>query len=187
MTAVMSSIGSGSHMTDVWITPLTSMAQARAQAMSGGMVDSNITSANTAVGSYFMVNDVLHTMPMDPATSGSGAPATQDQRNCGISIAAMAQYAKVAGMPSSAFVTAMMSDASDGMMNGRMGGTQITMGGMMGSGGMGSGGMMQSNAGTSGLATAMTDYMGSSMNHSGLTAADMNMLIQKLAASNGQL
>ena len=187
MTAVMSSIGSGSHMTGVWVTPLTSMAQARAQAMSGGMADANITSANTAVGNYFMMNDVLHTMPMNPTTPGSGTPATQDQRNCGLSIAAMAQYAKVAGLSSAAFVTAMMNDASDGTMNGRMGGTQITMGGMMGSGGMGSGGMMQSTAGTSGLATAMTDYMASSMNHSGLTAADMNLLIQKLAASNGQL
>ena len=49
------------------------------------------------------------------------------------------------------------------------------------------GGMMQSNAGTSGLAMAMTDYMGSAMNHSGLTAADMNTLIQHLSLSNGQL
>lgn len=187
MTAAMASIGSGSHVTGISITPLTSMAQARARAMSGGMVDANITAANQALGNYFMVNDVLHAMPMDPATAGSGAQATDDQRNCGISIAAMSEYAKSAGLPSSAFVTAMMSDASDGMMNGKMGGTQITMGGMMGSGGMGSGGMMQSTAGTSGLATAMTDYMGSPMNHSGLTSADMNALIQKLAGSNGQL
>jgi hypothetical protein len=187
MAAVMPSIGSGSNVSGVWITPLTSMAQARAQGMSGGMVDANINSANTAVGAYFMVDDVLHTMPMDPMTPGSGAPATQDQRNCGIAIAAMSQYAEAAGISSSAFVTAMMNDASDGMMNGKMGGTQITMGGMMGSGGMGSGGMMQSNAGTTGLATAMSDFMSSPMNHSGLTAADMNMLIQKLSASSGQL
>jgi hypothetical protein len=52
---------------------------------------------------------------------------------------------------------------------------------------MGSGGMMQSNAGTTGLATAMSDFMSSPMNHSGLTAADMNVLIQKLSASSGQL
>jgi hypothetical protein len=182
MAAVMSSIGSGSNVSGVWITPLTSMAQARAQAMSGGMVDANIASANSAVGNYFMVDDVMHTVPMDPASPGSGAPVTQDQRDCGIAIAAMSQYAKSAGISSSAFVTALMSDATDGMMNGKMGGTQITMSGMMGSGGM-----MQSNAGTTGLATAMTDFMSSPMNHSGLTAADMNVLIQKLSASSGQL
>ena len=187
MAAAMPSIGTGSHMTGAWVTPLTSMAQARAQAMSGGMVDANITAANMALGAYFMCDDILQTLPINPLTPGSGTPATQAQRNCGISLAAMAEYARAAGMTTAAFVTAMMSDATDGTMNGRMGGTQITMGGMMGSGGMGGGGMMQSTAGTSGLATAMTDYMGSSMNHSGLTAADMNLLIQKLAASSGQL
>jgi hypothetical protein len=182
MTAVMSSIGSGTHVTGVWITPLTSMAQTRAQAMGGGMMDSNITAANAAVAGYFMVNDVLHAMPVDPATPGSGLTATTDERDAGMAIAAMSQYAKGAGMASSTFVTAMMSDAADGTMNGMMGGTQITMGGMMGSGGM-----MQSTAGTTGLATAMTDFLGSPMNHSGLTSADMNLLIQKLAGSNGQL
>ena len=83
---------------------------------------------------------------------------------------------------SSAFVTAMMNDASDGMMDGRMGSNQVSMGGMMGPGGM-----MQPNAGTTGLAMAMTDFMSSGMNHSGLTAADMNVLIQKLSSSSGQL
>jgi hypothetical protein len=170
-------------VTGVMITPLTSMAQARTQAMSGGMTDANINAANSAVGNYFMMGDILHTTCIDPAVTGSGSGATQGQRNCGMTIAAMSQYARGLGMTaSSAFVTSMMNDASDGMMNGRMGNNQISMGGMMGSGGM-----MQSNAGTGGLATAMTDFVGSTMNHSGLTAADMNALIQKLASSNGTL
>jgi len=183
MTAAIATVGSGSNVTGVWITPLTSMAQARAQAMPGGMVDANITSANTAVGNYFMVGDIVHAQPMDPTLAGSGGAANQDQRDCGITIAAMSQYARSLGMTvSSAFVTAMMNDASDGMMDGRMGSNQISMGGMMGSGGM-----MQSTAGSSGLATAMTDFMGSTMNRSGLTAADMNVLIQKLASADGKL
>jgi hypothetical protein len=85
--------------------------------------------------------------------------------------AAWDQFAKGQGMTvSSAFVMDMMDDASDGTMNGMMGGS-----------------MMQSSAGTTGLATAMTGFMGSTMNRSGLTAADMNMLIQKLSSSIGQL
>jgi hypothetical protein len=84
---------------------------------------------------------------------------------------------------SSAFVTAMMSDASDGLMNGKMGSTQIsmTMGGMMG---MGS---MTSTTGTSGLATAMTAFMNTAANASGLNATDMAALIQKLTSSSGQI
>lgn len=183
MTAVMPTVASGSNVTGVMITPLTSMAQARAQTMAGGMVDANIASANNAVGNYFMVSDILHTACMDPSVAGSGDGATEGQRDCGATVAAMSQYAKAQGMTiSSAFVTSMMKDASDGTMNGMMGSTQVSMGG-----GMMGGGMMQSNAGTSGLAMAMTDYMSSAVNHSGLTAADMNTLIQHLSLSDGRL
>lgn len=77
---------------------------------------------------------------------------------------------------SSAMVTAMMNDASDGVMNG------MTGGGMMGGGTM-----MQSTAETTGLATAMTQFMSSASNLSGLTAADMTALMQKLTSSNGQI
>ena len=185
MTAVLPTIASGATTSGIVITPLSSMAQARAAGMSGGMSDANINSANAGVGGYFMVSDILHAMPIDPRASGSGTGATQDQQYCGVAIAAMSQYAKGLGMTSSSgFVTAMMSDASDGMMNGMSGSTQISMGGGMM---MGSGNMMQPTAGTSGLATAMTNFLGSSANMSGLNATSMNALIQKLAASNGQL
>jgi hypothetical protein len=184
MTAVMATLTAGTHLTGVCITPLTSMAQARAQAMSGGMSDTNIASANHAVGTYFMVNDILQTPPMDPRMQGSGSMANQDMADYGMTVAAMSQYAHGLGMQvSSAFVTAMMKDAADGMMNGMAGGSQIQMGGGM----MGGGGMMQGNAVTTGLAGAMTDFVGGTMNHSGMTSADMNALIQKLASSDGKL
>ena len=183
MTAVLPTVAAGSTTSGISITPLSSMAQAHAAGISGGMSDVNINSANAGVGSYFMVSDILHTMPIDPRVSGSGSGATADRQDCGVAIAAMSQYAKGIGMTtSSGFVTAMMSDASDGMMDGKMGSSQISMGG-----GMMGGSMMQPTAGTSGLATAMTNFLGSSANMSGLTATTMNALIQKLAASNGQL
>jgi len=183
MTAVTSMPAAGGTLTGIRITPLTSMAQTRAQSMSGGMSDANIAAANTAVGNYFMVGDILHTQPMNPLVAGSGGSvATQDMRNYGLAIAAMSQFAKEAGMPvSSSLVTGMMQDASDGVMNGRIGSGQISMGGMMGASGM-----MQANAGTSGLAAAMTAFMNSGVNLSGIAAADMNALIQKLNSSSGQ-
>lgn len=188
MTAVIPTIASGTTVTGIQMTPLTSMAQARAQAMTGGMTDANIAAANTAVGNYFMVSDILHTEPVNAAVSGSGGTATTDMKNYGITIASMSQYAHTINMSDpAALISAMMQDASDGVMNGMMGGTQITMGGM-GSGMMGgSGTMMQSTAGTSGLATAMTDFIGSTMNQSGLTVTDMQTLIDKLAASDGTI
>ncbi len=184
MTAAMASIGSGAQISGIWITPLSSMAQSRANTMSGRMSDANIAATKTAIGNYFMVTDVLRTAPLNPTVTGSSTVATTDQRNSGMAIAAMSQTAKGLGMSvSSAFVTAMMDDASDGMMDGKTGSAQISMGGGM----MGSGGMMQVTAGTSGLATSMTTFIGSAVNMSGLSSGDMNALIQKLAASSGQI
>ncbi len=187
MTAVIPTIASGTTVTGIHMTPLTSMAQARAQAMTGGMTDANIAAANTAVGNYFMVSDILQTTPMNAAVVGSGNTATTDMKNYGIAVAAMSQYADTIGMTDPALITAMMSDASDGVMNGMMGSTSITMGGM-GGGMMGGTTMMSSTAGTTDLATAMTTFMNNlSINKSGLTATDMQALINQLNSSNGTI
>jgi hypothetical protein len=188
LTSCVPSVAAGSTTAGVQVTPLTTMAQARAQYMAGGMTSANVASANAAVGSYFMVGDILGTSPMDPTITGSGTAATQDTRNYGMSIAAMSQYAKTVGMSvsSSGMVTAMMKDAADGVMNGMMGSTGITMGGM-GGGMMGGGTMMQSTAGTSGLATAMSAFVGSPMNASGVQLSDMQALIDKLTSSTGTI
>ena len=188
MTAVIPTISSGATVTGIQMTPLTSMAQARAQAMAGGMTDANITAANTAVGNYFMVSNILETVPMNAAVLGSGGTATVDMKNYGVAIAAMSQYAQTISMTDpAALILSMMNDASDGIMNGQMGSTQITMGGM-GGGMMGGGGtMMQSTAGTSGLASAMTSFLGSAMNRSTLTTTNMQTLINQLSTTNGAI
>jgi hypothetical protein len=187
MTAVIPDIASGSTVTGIQMTPLTSMAQAMASNMAGGMTGANIDAANTSVGNYFMVTDILQTMPMNAAELVSGGTTTA-MMNYGIAIAAMSQYAQTIGISDpAALITSMMNDASDGIMNGMMGGTSITMGGM-GGGMMGGGGtMMQSTAGTSGLAAAMTTFMGSTWNKSGLTETDMQTLVEHLNSSNGTI
>ena len=188
MTAVNPTISSGATVTGIQMTSLTTMAQARTQAMTGGMTDANIGAANAGVGAYFMVSDILHTVPMNAAVSGSGGSATTDMKNYGAAIAAMSQYAQGISMTDpAAFISAMMQDASDGVMNGMMGSTSITMGGM-GGGLMGGGGsMMQSTAGTTGLASAMTTFLGSAMNKSGLNATTMQTLINQLNTTNGAI
>ncbi len=201
MTCLISQMSAGSTVSGIQITPLTSMAQMMAQNMSGGMNPTNMNAANHAMGNYFGVSDITMIHPMDPTVSGSGSAATQEMRNYGMTMAAMSQYAKDIGMPqSSGIITAMMNDASDGHMDGMMtgqGGTGMMSGqngtGMMGStlvemgGGMTAGTTMQSNAGTMGMAQAMTGFLNSPMNRSGLTTQDMQSLINKLAVSNGQI
>jgi len=194
MTCVIPSMPAGSTVNGIQITPLTSMAQSMAQNMSGGMSEANITQANKAMGQYFGVNDILATRPLDPIVNGSGTSATQGTRNYGMTIAAMSQYAKNIGMPhSSGMVTVMMNDASDSAMDGimtgqggmgavMMGSTQIEIGG-----GMMGGTIMPAYAGTRGLSEAMAQFINSPMNKSGLTVQDMQDLMSKLSASNGQI
>ena len=182
MTAVLPTIAAATTTSGIQVTPVTSMAQTRAMSMSCGMTDANIAAANAAMGNYFQIGDILHVQPLNPLVAGSGAGASQAAKNYGMTLAAMSEYAKGLGMPvSSAIVTAMMSDAADGVMDGMMGGNSISMpmGGMMG------GGMMASTAGTSGLSTAMTNFMNSAANLSGMKPADMATLMQKLATSDG--
>jgi len=184
MTVMLASVASGASVSGIQVTPLTSMAQAAAAKMPGGMTQANIAAANSAVGTYFMVNDIVHTNPMNTLQPGSGATAGQNEVNYGMAIAAMSQYAKGQGMAaSSALVTAMMNDASDGVMNGKMGANPVSMsmGGMMGST------MMPSNAGTSGLGAAMQAFANSAQNRSGVTATMVASLIAQLNTTSGQL
>jgi len=186
MTALIPTMTAGGTIGNIEITPVTSMAQTWAQDMTGGMTQANIASANSAMGQFFNIGDILTTHPMDPLVQDSGAGANQAQRNYGMTLAAMSQEAYGLAMPSSSgIVTAMMNDASDGKMDGMMGGSQISMGGM---GGMMGGIMMQSTAGTSDLANAMTTFINNATyNKSGLTTMDMQALITKLNTSNGTL
>lgn len=182
MTAVMPAVVAGTNT--IQLTPVTGMAQALAQQMNGGMTQANIAAANAAMGSYFAVNDILRVRPMNPLVVSSGLAASQDARNYGMTLAAMSQYARSLNMSaSSALVTAMMSDASDGMMDGRMGSNQLSMpmGGMMGPR------IMAPSSGSSSLAVSMQDFMNSSANVSGLTISDMTALIEKLANSSGKI
>lgn len=184
MTAVLPAVAAGAAVAGIQVTPVTAMAQAMAQQMAGGMTDANIAAANLAMGNYFAVGDILHTPPMNPLAVGSGSAANPAARNYGMTLAAMSEYARGQGVANSvAVMAAMMNDASDGYMNGLMGANPVSMG----MGGMMGGGMMAASAGTSGLASAMIDFMNSTANVSGLTMADMAALIQRLSNASGQI
>ena len=186
MTAVLPTVAANATVSGIQITPLTSMAQTMAQHLSGGMTDANITSANDAVGAYFLVGDIVHMQPMNPLVAGSGSAAPPDAIHYGMAMAAMSQYAKDLGMASSsAMVTAMMSDASDGIMDGMMGTGRVMMGGM--GMGMDMGMAMPAPAGTSGLASAMSTFVASAQNRSGVTLSMMQSLINRLNSSDGHL
>jgi hypothetical protein len=184
MSAVLPSMTQGANVSGIQITPITAMAQARAQQMPGGMTDANIAAANAAMGHYFSIGDITHVLPMNPLVPGSATGASMDARNYGMALAGMSQLAKSLNTAStSSLVTSLMSDASDGMMDGSRGTSAIsmTMGGMMANT------TMAPTTGTSGLTSAMTSFMGSTANRSGLTAGDMATMMLKITASGGKI
>ncbi len=144
----------------VQVTPLTTMAQAWAEHMAGGMTTANATMANSRIGAAYVGPgaDIVMMHPIDPTVAGSANGASIEAKNYGMMLAAMSQAAHDLGMTtsSSAMVTAMLDDASDGIMDGRMSGTVINMNGM---GGMMAGGSMMSTVGTSRLATSMATFI----------------------------
>jgi len=96
-----------------------------------------------------------------------------------MTLAAMSQYAMDLDMRvSSAMVTAMMNDAVDGVMDGMRGRAPISMS---------MGGNMTPTAGAGGLAAAVVTFMNSAANACGMTAADMDALVQKLANCDGRI
>ena len=186
-------VTAGSTTAGVQVTPLTSMAQAWAEHMAGGMTMANATMANSRIGAAYVGPnaDIVMMHPIDPTVAGSANGASLESKNYGMMLAAMSQAAHDLGMTtsSSSMVTVMLDDASDGIMDGRMGGTAINMNGM---GGMMGGGSMMSTVGTSQLSTSMATFIGNmTMNRSGVTSvAEMQSLMSQmmqLAASGGHL
>jgi hypothetical protein len=186
-------VTAGSTTAGIQVTPLTSMAQAWAEHMAGGMTTANATMANSRIGAAYVGPgaDIVMMRPIDPTVAGSANGASIESKNYGMMLAAISQVAHDLGMKtsSSAMVTAMLNDASDGIMDGRMSGTAINMNGM---GGMMGGGSMMPTLGTSQLATSMAAFINNmTLNRSGVTTVAemqplMNQMMQ-LAASGGHL
>lgn len=175
-------VTAGSTVTGVQITPLTSMAHAWAEHMSGGLSTTNITTANMRIGTAYLGAgiDIVMTHPIDPTKVGSANGASIDARNYGMILAAMSQQAQRLGMTatSATLVTALHEDAADGVMNGMMDGTPVTMKGMNG---MANGPHMTAATGSGDLATAMATFVHGPMNRSGVTGTnEMQELVEQL-------
>ena len=70
MACAIPSVAANATTTGIQLTPLTTMAHSRVHHMTGGITAANITAANTAIGSYFSVSDILHVVPIDPTVAG---------------------------------------------------------------------------------------------------------------------
>lgn len=183
LTAVLPAIVPGTATSGVQVTPLTGMAQSMAAGLPGGLSDANIAAANAAIGRYFMVDDILHTRPIDPLAPGSAAGASQSRVNYGMVLAGISQFSSDMTIPvSSRMAVALMNDARDGVMDGLAGDATLTiLRAPMG------GGLPRADAGSTGLAAAMQEFMASPLNRSGAAPAAVAPLVQQLGSLSGRL
>ncbi len=148
LQAVVDNVLEGSTV-HVQITPLTTMAAARAQAVSGGLTAANINAANQQVGDYFGGIDILGVPPINPLVPNSAVGATPVAINYGLILAGFSQEAQTLGLTNPLdLISALVRDFSDGSFDGQSGSSPIQL----------NGSSMDPATGTANLATAINAF-----------------------------
>ena len=152
------------------VTPLTDIAAARVWVMaargtpSAAQLAEAIQSSNISVAQQYGIDNILATTPASVADSTRVATTTRAERNYGLVLAGIAQYAGTLGVRSIDLVGALATDAQGGQFNGSNDNAPITLpkiaGGTV---------ALPAGAGTTNLQASINAFMGSSRNKSGLT------------------
>lgn len=173
LQAVVSNVTTDSTL-EVQITPLTTLATARAHGLTGGFTAANIDSANHQVGAYFGGIDILGTAPINPVVVNSARGATRGAINYGLILAGLSEEAQTLGLTNPfELVTALAQDFHDGRFNGHTGATPIQL----------NGSAMNPASGTTELAMAISAFSwDTSLNLSG--GAVPSTLVDAIANQN---
>lgn len=151
------------------VTPLTDVAAARVWIMaargtpSAAQLAEAIQSANISVAQQYGIDNLLATTPAPVADNTRVSTTTRAERNYGLVLAGIAQYAGTLGVRPIDLVEALATDALDGQFNGLNDNTPITIPKI-------SGGTiaLPVSAGTTNLQASINAFIGSSRNKSGL-------------------
>jgi hypothetical protein len=144
MRSVIAGVAAGT--TTVVITPLTELAVQKAGAT---LTVANINKANTDVGNFFKIANIVSTVPFD-ATVAPPASATTEQKAYSVAVAAVSQLQSIKATTLGALLTTVFTE-------------------MTASGGM-------SAAMLNDINTATTSFLNSTNNKTGLTAATVPVI-----------
>ncbi len=113
------------------VTPLTHMASLRARqdikVNKITDVAAAIEAANTKIGEYFGILDIVKNVPIDPTVANSAVGVSQTRVDYALVMAGISQRASTGGMEPFALVNALAKDAEDGVFDGKQNGTQLTV------------------------------------------------------------
>ncbi|MHB8090138.1 MAG: fibronectin type III domain-containing protein, partial [Syntrophales bacterium] len=128
LSAVLSN---ASGTVTVNVTPLTHMASLRARqdikVNKITDVAAAIEAANTKIGEYFGILDIVKNVPIDPTVANSAVGVSQTRVDYALVMAGISQRASTGGMEPFALVNALAKDAEDGVFDGKQNGTQLTV------------------------------------------------------------
>ena len=152
-------------MTRATVTPLTTMAAARAQASvaAGVPLGPAIAAANAGVAARFGLSDILGVVPVAANDATQTVLATREQRNYGLILAGLTQLAQNLNVSVMALTAALAADLRDGTLDGQNAQGAVTLTNL--SGGVVS---LPATAGTTGLQAAIQTFLASSNNKTGL-------------------
>ncbi len=189
-TGAVTTLAVRDTLTAVWpagttrgvVTPLTDIAAARAWTLaargtpSAAQLETAIASSNIGVAQQYGIDDILTTVPAQVDNSANVEVATRAERNYGLVLAGITQYAGTLGVRPIDLVGALAVDAQGGALNGLNGTSPINV--PMIAGGQVA---LAPGAGTTNLQTSIDAFLGSARNMSGFT----EMPITSLRCSSG--
>jgi len=158
----------------VAVTPLSNMAAARARVLAAGgePLSTAVSAANAGVGEQYQIPDIIQLLPVAADSASEVRTSTRDQRDYGLVLAGIAQEAHSLGVRAIDLAEALATDASDGILDGKVKGSPVTI--------AGSGPAVETaivrlvsapltvNAGTSGVQTGINTFIGGAQNKTGL-------------------
>jgi hypothetical protein len=152
------------------ITPLTTMAAARARTLAAGgtPLSTAVDSSNIGVEQQYQIADILGTLPIAANNATAVQASVTAQREYGLVLAGIMQEAQSLGVQAVDLADALASDASDGTLDGMNAGAPISVP-TTSSGTV----TLPATAGTSDLQTAINTFIASANNKTNLTVLNI--------------
>jgi hypothetical protein len=154
----------------VAVTPLTTMAAARALALlrGGAPLEQAVRSANVGVAQQYGLRDIGGVLPVDATSAMSVRSGTREQRDYGVVVAGVSELAGTLGVKPADLTTALADDLVDGILDGKNAGTTIQVrtrtGGSV---------ALAPSVGTTDLQAGITRFTASAKNQSMVTERPM--------------
>lgn len=170
VTCDLSALSHTQNIPEIAITPLTTMAAARAMALAAGSTSLwwAVSTSNVGVAQQYFIQSTLGGLPVDPTEAANVRVALLESRRYGIILAGMAHLANSLGVRALDLVNALAQDASDGTLDGKVNSSTISIPLLIGGTTT-----LAASAGTTDLQQSIDAFLASGINLTGITEVNI--------------